>query len=214
MQIHIPSKQQTVAQSGGRGALSYRIREFVGKYPNSNGIEIRDAMIKIFPDMRPSQTASILKQLTDSFYLKREEIRVGTQVSFKYEIIPDDLRTTMFQRHKSRLKAKQGRAAKAREALAAKRARMNDDRREKAMAEEANKLEELKMPTVQMPLTAAPIPTFVHTPPVPPLVAMLKPHETGAIQIRLTLTIAGQDIHVTVREAQELHRTLSDFLGV
>lgn len=200
---------KTITASGnpmgtrGPGTFSYEVLDYVQKNPGCTGVQVRDAMLIKFPKQRVSQAASTLKQLTDTFYVTRKETRVGLQKSFFYEAVPLENRKSMMQRAKENKRKLQANAAKAREAWASKRAA--------ALQAEAAAVA-TKMPTVQLPLTPSTRQPVQHAAMVE---APVQPkQETSAISIRLTLSIAGQDVRVTVQEAVQLHRQLSEFLGL
>jgi len=207
---HVSSITGNPYGTRGPGTFSYAVLEYVKQNPGRNGIEIRDAMLAKFPTQRLSQTASTLKQLVDHFYVIRTETRVNHQRSFIYSARSEAEQKLMHIKAKITKKKLQANAAKARGVMAAKRAA--------AKAEQAAKATEVTgtpIPTAaQLPL----IPTH-HTPVAQQLAAMVEApvqpkQEVSSISIRLTLTIAGQDVKVTVQEAVQLHRQLSEFLGL
>jgi hypothetical protein len=211
---HVSSITGNPFGTRGPGTFSHAVLEYVKQNPGLNGIQIREAMLAKFPTQRLSQTASTLKQLTDHFYVIRTETRVHHQRSFVYTARSEAEQKLLFMKAKINKKKLRANAAKAREVMAAKRAA--------AKAEEAKATEVMNTPVVPIQSTWVQLP-LTPTPHVPsPQAAMVvtneapvqEKKETSTVSIRLTLTIAGQDVKVTVKEAMQLHRQLAEFLGV
>ena len=215
-EIEVQNNQQQVRVSKitgrpigakGYGTFSNEVLNDVRQHAGCNGVQIRDAMLKTFPMQRFSQTASTLKSLADGYWVARKPIVLESgQKTYVYEAIPEENRDEVIRKAKENLAKLRNNAAIARAALAQKRA----EARAEAERQEKSRLPD--MPTMQMPLT----PPAYNAPlrqaamieqNVPPK------QETSPISIRLTLTIAGQDVRVTVQEAVQLHRQLSEFLG-
>ena len=198
--------------SRGPGTFTYEVLDYVRQNPGCNGIQVREAMLSRFPKQRLSQTASTLKQLTDDCWLVRTETRISSQKSFIYEAVPMENRAVMFKRKTEMRKKLRNNAALAREALAAKRAAA---KAAASAAEERKTMSTMAMPTEQIPLIPRKAPLFgsiTHAAIVE--APMQAKQETSSVSIRLTLSIAGQDVKVTIPEAVQLHRQLSELLGV
>ena len=111
-------KVETTAEANTkeRGSLTNRILAVIGDNPGITGVELRQKLLVLHPDIPSSFTSSMLKQFTDRFYVTRatSSDKVDGRSLYSYTLVPEYKRKDLQRKAKEDHEKAVARAAHAR----------------------------------------------------------------------------------------------------